>query len=177
MLELVLIAETAAGGYIEATDTLIDGVDACQEEVREGAGVVLNGGAVALVEDRGDTFDHGDFVADVVHVRNFQADLTAGLRATRLQRCAAGKDSDDVGSPGTEDQIDSVLETRTKGQQNDDGGNAPGHAKHGEGGAAAVVAHGAVGFAEQIARHKSTPCAMLQSVPASLLCARDRVRR
>ena len=34
-------------------------------------------------------------------------------------------------------------------------GYTPGHAEHGEGGAPAVMAHGIVGFLEQVSKHRS----------------------
>ena len=58
-----------------------------------------------------------------------------------------------------------LSETIAIGQQQDHGGNTPSHAEHGKQGPAPVVAHGAVGFVEQIAdasvyscRSASTGC-------------------
>ena len=56
-----------------------------------------------LVEHRGDALDHRHFVADVIHVGEFQADFGAGLGPARLRGSAPGEDHDHVGAPGTED--------------------------------------------------------------------------
>src|SRR6202051_3584147 len=64
VLHLILIAQAAAAGYVEAANALVHGVDAREKEIGESACVVLNGHAT-LVENRGDPFHHRHFVAAV----------------------------------------------------------------------------------------------------------------
>jgi hypothetical protein len=70
-----------------------------------------------------------------------------------LEGRSARKRPYDVGAPRAENKIDGVLETGAEGQQNNNRGNSPGHPKHGESGAAAIVLHCAVSFTKQIASH------------------------
>ncbi len=84
-LELVFFAQTSARRDVEAANAFVDGIDASEEEIGVSPRVVLDGGAVPLVENRGDTLYHRHFVADVVDIREFQSDLTPCFGAAGLQ--------------------------------------------------------------------------------------------
>src|SRR5258708_6909561 len=145
-LKLVFFAQAATGGYLESANTLVHGKHACQKKIGVGAGVVLNGRAVLAVEDWGYSFDHGDFVADVVHVGEFESDFAAGFGPSGLEGGASREGSDYVHTPGAEDEADGALKAGAEGQQDYHGGDAPGHSEHSQSGTAAVVAHGAIGL-------------------------------
>jgi len=98
VLHLILVAQAAAGGYVEAANALVHRVDAGEKKIGESTRVVLNGHAT-LVENRGDPLYHRDFVADVVDVRQFQTHFAPCFRAARLQRRSSRERSDYVGSP------------------------------------------------------------------------------
>src|SRR6266404_5755434 len=102
VLHLILIAQAAAAGYIEAANALVHRVDAGEKKIGESACVVLNGHA-PLVENRSDSLHHRHFIAYVVDIRQLQTHFDPGFRAARLQRRSSREGSDYVGTPGTED--------------------------------------------------------------------------
>ncbi len=152
VFHLILLAQTAAAGYVEAANTLVHGVDAGEKKTGESARVVLNGRAT-FVENRSDPFHHRHFVADVVHIGQFQPHLASCLRTARLQRCSARERPDHVGPPGAENHVDGAFESRAEGEQDDHGRNPPSHAQHRQSCAAAIVLHRTVSFFQQIIGH------------------------
>src|SRR5208337_735578 len=50
-----------------------------------------------------------------------------------------------------------LAEAVAVGKQQDNRGYAPGHAEHGQSGAAAAIPHGSVGFGQQITQHRFNP--------------------
>ena len=58
-----------------------------------------------------------------------------------------------VDAPLGKDGLDGAGETGAVGEQEDNGGDAPGHADHGDGGAAAVVDHCFPGLGEDVFEH------------------------
>ena len=163
MLCKILLAETAPGCHTEAADAFVHGKNSSEEKVRVRARIVLDGDTVLLVEDGSDTFYHRDFVANVVDVGKFEAHFTASFGASRLQRGAAGKGSNDVGAPGAEDHADGAFEAGAEGEEDDDGGDAPRHPEHGKSGTATIVLHCSVGFAEKVAGHDRLLVVLLRS--------------
>ena len=91
----------------------------------------------------GDLRDVGSEPIDVIE-RN--ANLCASLFAAGLHGRSARDHNEELGSKVGKDVGAGAAETIAVGKQHDDGGDSPGHAEHGEGGAAPVVAHGVVGF-------------------------------
>src|ERR1035437_9184346 len=65
----------------------------------------------------------------------------------------AGKCADQVGAPLGKDGLDGAAESRAVSQQQHDGGDAPCHADHGDGGAAPVVEHCLPGLGENVFEH------------------------
>ncbi len=100
-----------------------------------------------------DVIDAGNAGHEAVDVVEGEADLDAGFFSAGLFAGAAGKDADDVGAPLREDGLDGAAEAGSVSQQEDHGGNTPGHADHGDGGAAAVVDHRLPGLAENVFQH------------------------
>src|SRR5258708_4055876 len=109
-LNLILFTESAPRCHREAADAFVDGIDSGEEEIGESPRVMLNSYAISFIEDGSDAFDHGNFVADVIDVRDLEADLRASLGAPNLARSAAGEGSDHVGSPGAKDDADGAFE-------------------------------------------------------------------
>ncbi len=104
--------------------------------------------------------DVGDFWqnrADAVYVVESETDLDAGFVAAGLLRGLAGEEADGVGAPLGEDGLEGVGEASAVGEQKDDGGDAPGHADHGDGGAAAVEEHCLPGLGENVFEHNGSP--------------------
>ena len=87
--------------------------------------------------------------------------LHSRLLATGLHGSRARHHDDELGAEVGEDVGAGPAETVAIGQQHDDRGNAPGHAQHGERGAAPIVAHGSIGFLKQITKHVASPFASL----------------
>src|SRR5580693_8021188 len=147
-------------------DALVYGINPGDAQVSEATRVTLDGQIISTVKDGSDALYHGDFVANVIDVGDLEADFTAGLGASGLQGGAAGEGADDVGAPGAEDGSDGVLEAGAEGQQDNDGGDPPGHAEHGERGAAAVVLHGAESFFQQVTGHNcsDSSCLLVASI-------------
>ena len=127
---------------------------------------------------------------DAIHVVQSEADLDAGFVAAGLLAGAAGKDADGVGAPLGKDRLDGVAEAVAVGEQQHDRGDAPGHADHGDGGAAAVEEHRLPGLGENVFEHEFfhlanlavatspvTLCAALRRGPVARLCRRGRGRR
>ena len=104
-----------------------------------------------VVLDRGIFLQHADdmaaernIVAQQFDVVVGEANLDAGLVASRLLRSASGKHSHGSRAETLKDGLDGLAEAVAVGEKQDDGGDAPGHSRHGEQGAAQVVAHGRV---------------------------------
>ena len=95
----------------------------------------------------------GRLVVSVSTSSRVKRTSTARLLTTGLHGSAARNHDDQLGAEVGEDIGAGLAKTIAISQQHDHGGDAPGHAQHGERSAAAVVPHGAVGFAEQITEH------------------------
>ncbi len=93
------------------------------------------------------------FVADVVQIFDRETDFASRLGAARLMRGAAGKHEDQVGAEGAERRPQTALEARAIGQKQHHGGDAPGHAQHGEDAASLVVAQRAIGLGSKLVDH------------------------
>ena len=78
---------------------------------------------------------------------------SAGLVAAGLLAGAAGEDADVVGAPLGKDGLDGAGEAGAVGEQQHNRGDAPGHADHGDGGAAAIVEHRLPGLSEDVFQH------------------------
>src|ERR1039457_1115019 len=102
--------------------------------------------------------DSGNAVGDAIDVVQGKADARPRLIATGLLTGSAAPEDDRVGSELGEDGLDGVTETGAIGDQQHDGGDAPGHADHGDGGAAAVVDHRLPGLSEDVLEHDSSSC-------------------
>src|SRR5216684_4574586 len=98
VLHLILIAQAAAGGDVEAANALVHRVDAREKKIGESACVVLNGHDT-LVENRGDPLYHRHFVADVVDIGDRKSHFASGFCAARLQRRSSRECSNYVGAP------------------------------------------------------------------------------
>ena len=98
-LQLIFFAQASPGRDRKSANALVNGIDSGQKQIGEGARVVLNGDAIAFVEDRSDALDHRHFVADVIDVGKLKADFAARLRASGLQRRASGKCADHISAP------------------------------------------------------------------------------
>src|SRR5579864_1688624 len=83
-LKLILFTESPTGRYGEPTDAVVDGIDAGEEQIGEGASIVLDS-YVSPVENGSHTLDHRHFIADVVDVRDLEPDFASRLGASRLQ--------------------------------------------------------------------------------------------
>ena len=145
--------EEAALIQVQLPDVLKLGADS-DNAPRVSMQIVLHGDL--LIDFRRDEEDAGHAVGDAVHVVQGEADLGAGLVSAGLLAGAAGKDADHVGAPLGKDILDGAAESSAVGQQNYDGGDAPGHADHGDGGAAAVVEHRFPGLGENVFQHVAT---------------------
>ena len=111
-------------------------------------------GDVDLFEHGGrDVDDAGNSGPEAVDVVLGEADLDAGFGSANLLRSAAGKDADEVGAPLGKDVLDGLTEAGAVGEQEHDGGDAPGHAADGDEGAAAVVDHRFPGLSPDVADH------------------------
>src|SRR5215813_8511860 len=98
----------------------------------------------------------GDHAAEAVYVVHGEADFRTGLGPSCLQRSAAGENPHDLHAKIGEDIVDGASKTRAIGEQQDHGGDTPGHAQHGECGTAPVVPHGRVSLSQEIVDHLFT---------------------
>src|SRR5207245_1521101 len=110
VLHLILIAQAAAAGYVEAANALVYGVDAGEKEICESACVVLNGHAT-LIENRSDPLHHRHFIAYVLDIRQLQPHFAARLCAARLQRRSSRERSNYVGAPGAAAPVHAAFES------------------------------------------------------------------
>ena len=149
-LDLIFGIVEASLGEAKAADVENAGIFAVDAN-GVGASVVLHG-RVLLATGR-DVGDLGDVGAEQINVVERDAEGQTGLLATGLHGRAAGDHDHEFGAKIPEDIGDGDAETIAVGEQHDDGGDAPGHAQHGERGTAPVVAHRVVGFVEQVADH------------------------
>jgi len=101
--------------------------------------------------------DAGNRVIDAVHIVQSEADPCARLVASGLFAGASGKEADGVGAPLGKDGLNGMAEAGAIGQQQHHRGNTPGHANHGDGGAATVVEHRLPSLAEYVFEHVATP--------------------
>src|SRR4029077_4956703 len=90
--------------------------------------------------------------------------------------------NDQLGAEISKDVGAGPAKAVTISEQHDHRGNAPGHSQHGECGAAAIGAHGAVRFLEQIVEHfvstpGVTPAVGLPPAAAWRLSAQEKYRR
>ena len=116
-------------------------------------GVVLD---VGLLADFGsDVGNLGKVGGQRLHIIQSKVDEGSRLLTTRLQGSTPRSHDDQLGAEVSKDIGAGPAKTIAVSQQHHHGGDAPGHAQHGEGGAAAIVPHGAVGFSEQITEHRS----------------------
>jgi hypothetical protein len=90
-----------------------------------------------------------------------EADLNSRFLAARLHGSCARHNDHQLRAEIGKDVLAGLAESIAISEQHDHGGNAPGHAQHGESGAAPVVAHRRVRFAEQITKHVSSVLASL----------------
>ena len=95
-----------------------------------------------------------DGVPDQIHVIKGEADFDAGFVRAGLLGGSAAIDLDVVDAPLGEDVDDGAGEACAVGEQEHDGGDAPGHADHGDHGTAAVVEHGFPGLGENVDNHE-----------------------
>ena len=149
-MHVVGIVEKASLGDVEVPDGLDLGIEAHHGE-GERPVVVLD--RRFLLRHTHHVAAERNVVAEEFNVVVGEAHLHACLAAPGLLRGAAGKDAHGGGAKALEDGLDGFAEAVPIGQKKNDGGDAPGHARHGEQGAAQVMAHGAVGLLEQVAVH------------------------
>ena len=150
MGKVFLIAKKHALADSHTANARIDGVHA-------GHGVVLAAGAVGderLFVDLGrHAGEQRNLVVQVVEVVASHLDRNTGLRAASLHLRPTIPDGDLVPAKALESDEEAALEPVPVGEEQNDRGNAPSHAQHGQQAAAAVVLEGRVGLAEQIAKH------------------------
>ncbi len=113
--------------------------------------VVLDGDV--LVHDGGGGGHALEALLDALDIVDVEADFNAGPGTAGLLGGSAGKDADHVRPELGKDGLKGATEACTVGEQKDDGGDAPGHAEHGDSGATKVMAHGFDGLAEDVAEH------------------------
>jgi hypothetical protein len=97
--------------------------------------------------------DAGNAVRDAVQVVQGQAHLHASLVTARLFARAARKDADGVGAPLGKNGLEGAAHACAVGQQQHHRGDAPGHADHGDGRAAAVEEHRLPRLTEYVLEH------------------------
>ncbi len=102
-----------------------------------------------------DVPDSGNTGGDAIDVIEGKADTHAGLVSAGLLAGGSREDADGLGAPLREDGLDGAAEAVAIGQQQHYGGDAPGHADHGNGGAATVVEHRLPGLSEDVLEHDS----------------------
>ena len=90
---------------------------------------------------------------NAVDVIEGEANLDACFIAAGLLAGFAGENADGVGAPLGKDGFDGVGKAVAIGEEQHDGGDAPGHADRGDGGAAAIVEHRFPGLAENVFEH------------------------
>ncbi len=118
-----------------------------------------------------DVDDFGEGRGDAIEIVESETDLDTGFVAAGLLRGAAGKEADGIGAPLGKDGLKGVGEAVSVSKKKDDGGNAPGHADHGDGGAAAVVEHRFPGLGENVFQHRwKLPSSDLRMPPGSSGC-------
>ncbi len=115
--------------------------------------VVLDDSRVEEHDGR-DGSDAGNRIPDAIDVILFKANSDAGFVGAGLFGSAAAIDLDVVDAPLGKDVHDGSREAGAVGQQQHNRGDAPSHADHGDGGAAAVVDHGFPGLGEDVFQHE-----------------------
>ena len=116
-----------------------------------GMEIVLDGLILKLHGRDVDDFRQGG--GDAVDVIEREADLDTGFIAAGLLAGFAGEKADGVGAPLGKDGFNGVGEAVAIGEEQHDGGDAPGHADGGDGGAAAIEEHRLPGLAENVSEH------------------------
>jgi hypothetical protein len=94
-----------------------------------------------------------DSSREQIDVVQREPDFSAGFLASGLHRRASRNHDQQSGAEVGEDVGNRRAEAIAVGEQHDHRCDSPRHAQHSERGAAPVVAHGVVGFLEQIADH------------------------
>jgi len=94
--------------------------------------------------------DSGDSGDGAVHIVEGETHLHACLVTARLLAGAAGKYANGASAELFEYGFECMAESCPVGEQENHGGNAPGHADHGDRGAAAVEEHRLPGLAENV---------------------------
>src|ERR1017187_10077028 len=134
LLVLRAIEDATLAGR-ELHDVLVGGEDSVHAP-GVGMQVILHGDILGDVGR--DVPDSGNTVGDAIDVIEGEAHTHAGLVAAGLLTGAAGKDADGVSAPFGKDGLEGASKAVAVSQQQHYGGDAPGHADHGNGGAAAV---------------------------------------
>lgn len=134
----------------DGADVAGNRIFAHQIEVK-GAVLVLDGGRFAVA--RGDMRDLRNIGAQQVDVIERELDFGAGFVGTRLHRRSPRDDEHHLRSERGKNVIAGATEAISVCEEHADGGNPPSHAKHGQRGAAPIVAHRVVGLGEDIAHH------------------------
>src|SRR6202049_2765636 len=135
-------------------------------------GVVLD--ACLLADFGRDMSDLGKVGGKSLYIILGKADEDSRLLPTRLHGSTARHYDDELGAEIGKDVGASPAKTVAISEQHDHRRNAPSHAQHSEGGAAAIVPHGAVGFVEHIPEHRITPAAGLPPAATWPLFARGK---
>ena len=150
MRVLVEVGEKSAVFHVDAAHVLIVRIDPA-DPVTAAPRAISDG---ALLESFGrDALEQRHFSLQVIEIVDGELDLAAGLGAACLQGGASGEDENQVRAPGAESDPEATLEAGTVGEQQHDGRDAPGHAKHGEDAAAAVVFERAVSLTGEFENH------------------------
>src|SRR5271169_2821651 len=147
VLQIVGVVEEAPFLEFEIPDVEHGGIEALHGK-SEGTVLVLHGG-IFLQHARNVTAEW-NVVAQQFDVVVGEAHKHAGLVAASLLRGAAGEDAHGGGAEAFENILDGAPEAVAIGEQQNDSGNAPGHARHGEQSPAQVVAHGGNGLAQKV---------------------------
>jgi hypothetical protein len=106
-----------------------------------------------LAHVRRDQDDAGNHLLDALDIVDSELDLNPGLFAAGLFAGGTGKDANLVCSELGENLLARVAKTCSVGEQQDDRCDPPGHTDYGDGGAAAVVPHGADRLSEDVFQH------------------------
>src|ERR1039458_1475651 len=148
--QLIVLVHQAAFAEIQSLNLEHAGINAVDGK---GVGTNILLYDAVLRHHRGDAMHQRGGIHNAINVIEGEPDLGAGFLPAGLLRSAPGKDTDNARAPVGENGFDGAAESCAVGQQQNHRRNAPCHSKHGQRGAAPIVAHGAVSLRHQIFDH------------------------
>ncbi len=132
---VIRFIQPAAGGEVHGADFLVNRRYAVDGKA---AGIVAARHLEITIQFRGDAADEVTLLADGLDVRGRQLNAAASALITGLPGGAAAPHDGDVGAECEEALPVTDLEAVANGHHEDNGGDAPGDAEHGEGAAQLV---------------------------------------